>query len=279
MKKLAVILVLVICSACVRTQGFLDRKFNGENPYKEELPFYGRYLNPDSSLDREIAQQLEILKADPRSAAAHNELGSLLTLKGFPRDAEVEFIRAVDGDPEFHPAWYNLALIRESGGDMAGAMSALRKTLDLKPGHPAAHFQLGLLLEKRGRDEAAVEHFARAIKINHAMLDPRVNPRVVDTKLLDRALLRNYPTEHARRAIRFQSAPSGYVPPNSAQKPAQETPAAVSPQAPAADIVTPSAPVTDPATQSTAPPPTVRRSRNPQTPDPTPAPPPPPNPQ
>lgn len=274
MKKLAVLLILVICSACVRTQGFLDRKLNGDNPY-EETPFYARYLSPESSLDREIAQQLNILKANPRSAVAHNEMGSLLTLKGFPKDAEVEFIRAISGDPKFHPAWYNLALIRESGGDMAGAMSALRKTLDLKPGHPAAHFQLGLLLERRGRDEAAVEHYARAIKINHVMLDPRVNPRVVDTKLLDRALLRNYPTEHARRAIRFQSTPSEYVPPDAAQKPSDETPAAVSPQAPAKDIVTPSAPVTDPATQT--PPPSTppkRRSANPQTPDPTP-----PNPQ
>lgn len=276
MKKLAVLLILVISSACVRTQGFLDRKLNGDNPY-EETPFYARYLHPDNSLDREIIQQLNILQANPRSAVAHNELGSLLTLKGFPKDSELEFVRAINGDPDFHPAWYNLALIRESRGDNAGAMSALHKTLDLKPGHPAAHFQLGLLLEKRGRDEAAVEHYARAIKINHAMLDPRVNPRVVDTKLLDRALLWNYPTEHARRAVRFQSAPSGYVQ-ATAQKPSVETPAGVSPQAPAEDIVTPTAPVTDPATQTSPPStPPARRSRNPQTPDPTP--PNPPNPQ
>ena len=275
MKKLTVLLILIISSACVRTQGFLDRKLNGDNPY-QETPFYGKYLNSESALDREIAEQINILRGNPRSASAHNQLGALLTLKGFPKDAEVEFIRAIHGDPEFHPAWYNLALIRESGGDMAGAMSALRKTLDLKPGHPAAHFQLGLLLERRGRDDAAVEHYARAIKINHAMLDPRVNPRVVNTRLLDRALLRNYPTEHARRGIRFQSTPAGYVPPDAPQKPAAETPAAVSPQAAAEDIVTPSAPVTDPATQATPPPAPRRRSSNPQTPDP---PPPPLNPQ
>jgi len=276
MKKTAVLLILLISSACVRTQGFLDRRLNGENPYVE-APFYARYLGPDSLLDRQITQQLAALKENPRSAVAHNDLGSLLTLKGFPKDAKLEFVRAINADPEFHPAWYNLALIREASGDFAGAMSALGKTLDLKPGHPAAHFQLGLLLEKRGRDDAAVEHYARAIKINHAMLDPRVNPRVVDTKLLDRALLLNYPVEHARRAIRFQSTPAGYVQPDTAQKPPEETPTSVSPQAPAEDIVTPSAPVTDPATQTPPPNNPPRRRANPQTPDPTP--PNPPNPQ
>src|SRR5207237_7958373 len=78
-------------------------------------PFYAKYLNPAASpLDAAIQRDLDTLRANPRNASVHNELGQYLVNKGFPKDAEVEFNRAVAVDKKFYPAWYNLGLLQAS---------------------------------------------------------------------------------------------------------------------------------------------------------------------
>lgn len=240
MKRLFVLTFAVLaiagCAAWDRVSG------NG-NGYATP-PFYAKYLNPANPHDQRIQATLAGLRANPRSAQLHNELGALLIQKGFPKDAEREFERAVNADGDFYPGWYNLGLVRASRGDSFGAYRALRRTVSLKPGHSAALFQLGLMEETRGDNEDAVDYYARAFAINPALLDVRVNPRILDSDLTHLALLKMYPNEHSRESMQFQPAPQGY---RDAQ---MEAP---SPQAPAADIVTPSAPLTDPASQSAPP--------------------------
>jgi tetratricopeptide (TPR) repeat protein len=221
-----------------------------KNPYGKRL-FYEKYLNPADAFDARVLQTLDAVRNDPKSAALHNELGQLLRMKGFPKDSEVEFERAVDADPTFYPAWYNLGLIRQSRGNYAGARFALRRTVHYKPGHANALFQLGLIEEERHNSDAAIDYYAKALTIDRALLDVHVNPRVLDTKLIHLALLRAYPTDHARESMRFQQSPDiMFVAPDAS------APAAPSPQAKAKDIVAPAPPVTNPATQT--PPPTPK---------------------
>ena len=236
MKRLLPLVMLVALTGCVmmRPTG---------NPY-EEAPFYTRYLNTGSALDTHIQQTLDALRANPRSAPLHNQLGQMLVAKGFPNDAEVEFERAVNEDGDFYPAWYNLGVVRASRNDYSGAHRAFLHTQQLKKGHPEALFQLGLIEEKRGNRAEAIGYYAKAIRHNRSMLDVKYNPFVLDSDLIHLALLENYESEHARAGAHFESAPAGYVPPQT------EAP---SPQAPAADIVTPAPPVTDPATQTPPP--------------------------
>jgi tetratricopeptide (TPR) repeat protein len=255
MKKLTLTLIApLVVSGCVTMESRFDRMMNGANPY-EEPPFYARYLS-SSNLDRRIQSTLDQLRANPRAAGLHNDLGTLLLEKGFPKDAEVEFRRAVAADHDLYAAWYNLGLIREARGDASGAEGAYRRTLSIKPGHPAAHFQLGLLNEKRGNQDAAIEHYAKAFDINRAMLDVRVNPRILDSKLVDRALIHNYDLAHTERSIHFQGTPTGYVSPAPIVKtePAPSEPVergtAPSPQPKPGSIVTPTAPATDPSQQN-----------------------------
>ena len=88
-----------------------------KNPYEGKI-FYTKYLNPQASgLDAQIQHDLDLLRANPRAASVHNDLGAALLVKGFPKDAEVEFERAVDADRRFYPAWYNLGLVRAARGD------------------------------------------------------------------------------------------------------------------------------------------------------------------
>lgn len=235
---------LLLASAALMLFGCAAIRNHGKNPYERTL-FIERYLDPANPLDAQIQRTLKDLRANPRSASLHNELGQLLRQKGFPKDAEVEFERAVNADSSFYPAWYNLGLLRQARGDYTGARFAYRRTLHYKKGHSAALFQLGLMEEQRHNTEAAVEYYAKAFSINHALLDVRVNPRIVDSKLVDLALLRLYPNEHARESMQFQPTPPGY-----AQRSLEPAP---SPQAPAQAIVPPAAPVTNPAQQTPPP--------------------------
>ncbi len=237
MKRLVLpTLAVLTLAAC----GHMQLPHHTSNPYQKRL-FYQRYLNPNVPLDAQIIKTLDALRANPGSASLHNDLGQYLLAKGFPKDAELEFKRAVDADSHFYPGWYNLGLVRAANGDNTGAHFALGRAVHYRPGYSQALFQLGLLEEKRHNTGDAIEYYAKAFSINPTLLDVKTNPRILDSNLVDKALIRLYPTQHTRQSMQLQPAPSGYV------QPGAEAP---SPQPPAKDIVTPTAPVTDPAKQT-----------------------------
>ena len=209
-------------------------------------PFYAKYLNTGSALDAQISATLEALRQNPDSPTLHNELGSLLMQKGFPKDAEREFERAINADGRFYPAWYNLGQLRAARGDEIGARRAFRNTIDGKPGHAMALFQLGLIEEKRDNTERAIDLYAKAFRINPALLAVSVNPRILDTDLVDRTLLKLYPTEHERRSMQFHGAPSGWQDRQDPEAPSKET----RPE----KIVTPAPAPTDPSQVPVKPP-------------------------
>jgi len=236
MKRLLMIAVAVLAMAGCAELRNLNLKHH-ENPY--DNPFYAKYLNTGSPLDAAILRRLDAVRQNPDFARAHNDLGVLLVQKGFPKDAQREFERAVNADSHFYPAWYNLGLVRASHGDDFGARHAFYRTIAYKPGHAFALFQLGLIEEKRQNTEKAVKLYAKAYNINPALLDVSVNPRVLDSHLTDLALIELYPKRHNRESMQFQGTPLSY------REPVQQE--APSPQAPPQKIVPPAAPVTDPS--------------------------------
>ena len=238
MKRLLILAVAIAATACAANR-------NG-NPY-EEPPFYAQFLNTGSNLDARIQRTLEGLKADPESSVLHNELGALLVQKGFPKDAEREFERAINNDGDFYPAWYNLGLVRAANGNHSGARRAFHRTVRLRKGHGPALFQLGLMAEHAGDHQDAVAYYAKAFRHNRELLDVKHNPRLLDSKLVHLALLENYGRQHAADSADFKAAPADYV-----QR--REEREAASPESSPANIVTPTAPATDPGTQTPPPP-------------------------
>jgi tetratricopeptide (TPR) repeat protein len=236
---LSIAVAALTLAGCAAIRDAQNHFSNNKNPY--DNPFYMKYLNTGVPLDAQIQQTVAALRTRPRDAALHNQLGQLLLQKAFPKDAETEFERAVDADKHFYPGWYNLGLVRSANGDYSGARHAFRRAVQYKPGHAAALFQLGLMEEKAQHVDQAVEYYAKAFSINHQLLDVRVNPRILDAKLVDLALLKLYPTDHARQSMTFQPTPANYT---------QQNLEAVSTQPAGQDIVTPVPPVTDPARQS-----------------------------
>jgi tetratricopeptide (TPR) repeat protein len=230
MKRLFVMafaaLILAGCGASVRLH------HRTGNPYQRTL-FYAKYLTPGNPLDDQISATVNGLRADPHSAPLHNQLGQLLSQKGFPKDAELEFERAVNEDRRFYPAWYNLALLRSARSDYAGARIAFGHVLHYKPGHSAALFQMGLMEERRGDYDAAIADYAKAFSINHALLDVKVNPQILDSKLVAYALIKAYPNEHTRESMLFQGTPAGYGQPGNKVPPPAPSPVAATDKTPA----------------------------------------------
>jgi tetratricopeptide (TPR) repeat protein len=231
-RLLSVAAAALTLAGCAALQNIHHRT---DNPYQQRL-FVEKYLDPaNSALDAQIARTIDALRALPNSAELHNQLGQLLVQKGFPKDAETEFERAVNSDRHFYPAWYNLGLLRMARGNTAGAHVAFLSTVHEKPGHSQALFQLGLMEEQSGHIDSALDYYAKAYSINHALLDVRVNPRILDTKLVDLTLLRLYAKTHARDSMRFLNTPPGYTqqtltqPADSQASAAQPAPSATTP--------------------------------------------------
>jgi len=215
MKRLLLLAATTLAMfGCAAVQDFRSN----ESAYAKP-PFWAKYLNTGSALDAQIQGTLDTLRQNPGSPELHNSLGTLLVEKGFPKDAEREFERAVNANRRFHPAWYNLGLVRAARGDESGAHRAFARTVHLKPGHAPALFQLGLVEEKRQHTDRAVRYYAKAYAINPSLLDVDVNPRILDSKLTALALLKMYPTGHARLSTQFQKTAVPAAAPAAAPKP------------------------------------------------------------
>jgi tetratricopeptide (TPR) repeat protein len=242
MKRLLLIAAAALATfGCTAVRNAASGNSTSTTAASYENPFYAKYLNTGSPLDAAIARHLDALRENPGSPELHNALGALLVEKGFPKDAEREFERAVNANGKYFPAWYNLGLVRASAGDEIGARRAFSRTVDLKPGHAAALFQLGLVEEQRDHVDRAISLYAKAYSINPALLDVEVNPRILDTKLTHLALLKIYPKTHNQGTMQFQGgglAGSGGLPPTTPSG----APTTPSPQPNPRDIVPPAAP-------------------------------------
>jgi hypothetical protein len=235
--------ILAATVAALALAGCAALQHRDKNPY--ENPFYAKYFTTQSASDQRIRTLIDSLRTDPGSSQLHNDLGQALLQRGFPKDAEREFERAVDADKHYYPAWYNLGLVRAAQEDYSGAYRAFRATIHYKPGHAPALFQMGLMEERRGNAQEAIDYYAKAFEHNRTLMDVHVNPRLLDSKLIYLALMKMYPTEHDRLSMQFHPS-SSYMPPVVPQE-------APSPQAAPPDIITPAAPVTDPSQQRPAP--------------------------
>ena len=201
MKRLVVaVLALMIVSGCASIEESKARKAERES---YQNPFYLKYLDPESRLDQHIYARIESLRENPDDPVTHNELGALLFQRRLPNDARYEFERALDLDEEFYPAWFNMGLVHLSEEHLRSAQRAFKKAVKIKPGFGEAQFHLGLVYEMQGRTDAAIDHYAKAFAINWNLLDPRINPRIVDSELKARALMALYDKGHARAAARF----------------------------------------------------------------------------
>ena len=93
---------------------------------------------------------------------------------------------------ELASALFNLGLLLvEKHGDKE-AFDLFEKVVEREPRNAWAHYELGAIHERLGREGKAVDSYARAFALDPQLALPDVNPHVIDSKLTTEAMLRAY---------------------------------------------------------------------------------------
>lgn len=117
------------------------------------------------------------LRQNPDLQDAHYALGRVLRSEGKLQDAEIEFHAAVSlGQREPNAVestqLSNAALEKAGRGDLAGAETALRKAIALRPDYGVPHYNLGLILADEGRIDEAGRQLTEAISLMPGQAKP-----------------------------------------------------------------------------------------------------------
>jgi Flp pilus assembly protein TadD len=107
---------------------------------------------------------------NPHSPLAASELGVALMSAGKGQEAEQQFQRALEIDPKYTDARYNLASAEATNGEWKAAAENYKEVTAEKPDNAKARQHLGEVLylwaddlAKAGNDTAAVAHYREAL--------------------------------------------------------------------------------------------------------------------
>jgi tetratricopeptide (TPR) repeat protein len=129
----------------------------------------GNALQVKGQLDEAIACYHKALDLDPKLAPAHNNLGNALQGKGQVDEAIACFHQAIALDPKLALARNNLGLALRDKGQVDEAIACYRQALVLDPKDAGAHTNLGNALQGKGQVDAAIACYQKAV-----VLDPKL---------------------------------------------------------------------------------------------------------
>lgn len=112
-----------------------------------------------------------VLAMEPADPYAHYNLGKLHFTRGAPEAAERHLRAALERRPEIAEARIVLAHVLEARGDAAGAAAAFDEALKSRPGDFGAWFGFGQTLRRLGRLGEAQAAFERALALDPANAD------------------------------------------------------------------------------------------------------------
>ena len=152
---------------------------------------------------------LDLVDRGQATAADLNALAIELAARGLVDDA-IEYVRAaLSADRDDADLWNNLGvLLRKLDKDDA-AMAAFERAVSLDPNHALAHYNLGSVHDEVGHYDEAVEEFRLALTLDPSLGDPTVNPQVVNN---DRMLVVNlllYQTQAGALGLPLVPIPGG----------------------------------------------------------------------
>ena len=100
----------------------------------------------------------------PNDPSIQVALGVQLEQVGRSKEAIEHFERALELDPTFYLAHYNLGCAMEEQDRVAAAIEHYEAALSINPDLANAHANLGGLLAAEGKTATAIEHFQRALE-------------------------------------------------------------------------------------------------------------------
>ncbi len=136
------------------------------SPHERALAAYERG-------EPELAVELlrEAVEADPGSAVAANDLGSVLAQLGRLDEAISALRRAIELAPSYPEAHNNLANLYQMTGNPEAAVASYRTALRLQPEYAEAYRNLASGLRRLGRMEEAAAALAKAVSIHPSSIE------------------------------------------------------------------------------------------------------------
>jgi tetratricopeptide (TPR) repeat protein len=119
--------------------------------------------------DAAIACFRKAIELDPTYAQAHYNLGNALRGQGKVDEAIASYRKAIELDPKTALPHHNLGIALYRKGQVNEAIVCLKKAIDLDPKDAQIHVNLGNALRGQGEVDAAFACFTRALEI-----DPRL---------------------------------------------------------------------------------------------------------
>jgi superkiller protein 3 len=104
--------------------------------------------------------------AKSEEAIKRNNFGAELLKQGRLEEAIREFQRAVEVDPTYAAAAFNLAYAYDRGGRIEEALAQYSHALELDPQNVLGQNNLGVLYDKQGRYEEAIAAFEQALRLD-----------------------------------------------------------------------------------------------------------------
>jgi protein O-mannosyl-transferase len=116
-----------------------------------------------------LTLNLNMVRLAPDVAPVHMQLAFVLEGRSAREEAVQHLRRAVEIDPYYGIAQYNLAIGLASQGKIEEAITHFQRAIDLMPSESEAAdvcFNLGMALRLRGRTAEAAEQFRHALQLN-----------------------------------------------------------------------------------------------------------------
>lgn len=134
----------------------------------------GLALQKLGRVEEALATYLMVIAQQPH-ALAHGQVGNLLQQQQHWTAAIAHYQQAIQLQPEYAEAWYNLGVAHQQLGDPSLALEAYQQALTFKPDYAEALNGLGTLLEKQGQIEAALQQYQHSLALYpnyvHALLN------------------------------------------------------------------------------------------------------------
>jgi predicted Zn-dependent protease len=135
----------------------------------------GRALAAENKLEDAEAELRRAVAADAKDAQAHRALGDVLVRRENLKDAKAELVDAyklAPKDPWVARSYVELLVRVEEPKDATRVANATTKA---RPDHPMGPFLEGVVLERDGKDEKAIESYEECLKRDDTFLDAHKN--------------------------------------------------------------------------------------------------------
>ena len=136
------------------------------DPYDPEIYLcLGNNFHRQEKLDDAELNFKKAVNLNPSYLPALYNLGLILNKKQRFDDSISFFKKVINLKPDFANGYYSLGLTQFNLGKLDSAIINLKKATELKPEYPQAFFNLGVVMRELGRKIESLEYFQQSINL------------------------------------------------------------------------------------------------------------------